>query len=466
MKEHVHFIGIGGTGISAIARLMLEEGYFVSGSDRALTPLASSLQDAGVKIFIGHDPNNISGAHWVIRSSAIPDDNPEVLSARSRGIPVYKRSDFLGRLMQPPKIGVAVAGTHGKTTTTAMIAFILLKLGLDPSYIIGANLLQGNNAHAGNGQAFVIEADEYDRMFLGLRPTIAVITNIEHDHPDIYPTQSDYVSAFEQFSQLVPNHGALIADGTNPGVQRLISNPSLLSTRKVIYGIDPTPEAANERIIGSPLKNDSTDIFSYNVQALIDNRSTTLTLRLRVPGIHNFKNALAALAACALLGVPLEDAANALFEFTGTDRRFNIYTLSSGVTIINDYAHHPTEIQATLNAAHQKFPNSRVWAIWQPHTYSRTKTLLQDFSKSFSIADRVIISKIYASREAQQAFSSAQVVEQMRHPAVEYIPELDEITETLQQLIRPGDVIVVMSAGDADQIVHNLIEKDQIKRVN
>ena len=463
MREHVHFIGIGGTGISAIARLLLEQGYQVSGSDRALSPLANSLRDAGVEVFVGHNPNNVTGAHWVVRSSAIPDDNPEVLSARAKGIPVYKRSDFLGKLMRPPKLGIAVAGTHGKTTTTGMIAFILTKLGQDPSYIIGANLLDGNNAHAGSGKAFVIEADEYDRMFLGLRPTYAIITNIEHDHPDIYPTQSDYMSAFEQFAQLVPLDGALIADGTNPGVVRLLTHPSLAATRKIVTGVGQNPAAFSEQIYGTLRFDGSTELFSYDGLSLIDGKPESFTLQLRVPGLHNFKNALAALAACSLLGVPLQDAALALSEFTGTDRRFNIFPLSNGVTLINDYAHHPTEIQATLLAVRQKFPRSRIWAVWQPHTYSRTKTLLFDFCKSFTTADRVIISKIYASREADQTFSSAQVVEQMRHPAVEYIPELAQITTTLEQLLRPGDVVVVMSAGDADQVVQDLLRKDQKK---
>jgi len=464
MREHIHFIGIGGTGISAIARLLLEQGYQVSGSDRTLSPLANSLRDAGVEVFIGHDPNHVTGAHWVVRSSAISDDNPEVLSARAMGIPVYKRSDFLGRLMQPPKLGIAVAGTHGKTTTTAMIAFILTKLGLDPSYIIGANLLDGNNAHAGSGKAFVIEADEYDRMFLGLRPTYAIITNIEYDHPDIYPTPSDYMSAFEQFAQLVPSEGALIADGTNPGVVRLLSHPSLVSTRRIITSVSQNPAASSEQIFGTLNLDGSTEIFTYDVQSLIEGKPESLTLQLRVPGIHNFKNALAALSVCYLLGVPLQDAARVLSEFTGTDRRFNISPLSNGVTLINDYAHHPTEIQATLLAVRQKFPRSRIWAVWQPHTYSRTKTFLSDFCKSFATADRVIISKIYASRETDQTFSAAQVVEQMRHPAVEYIPELAQITTTLDQLLRPGDVVVVMSAGDADQIIQDLLKKDQKKR--
>lgn len=458
MTEHVHFIGIGGTGISAIARLMLEQGYKVSGSDRALSPLGSALKADGADVRIGHDEKNVIGAQWVVRSSAIPDTNPEVKAARALGIPVYKRADFLGKLMQPPKIGVTVAGTHGKTTTTAMIAFTLIKLGVDPSYIIGANILDGTNAHAGTGAPFVIEADEYDRMFLGLGPKFAVITNVEHDHPDIYPTRSEYFEAFEKFAQMVPATGALIGDSSNSGVLRLLSYPSLMATRKIFYGTTGSPTPSNEYLIGAAISSKEPDFFSYLVQYTLDGVHNELTLNLRIPGYHNLKNALATLAVCYLLGYSIEDSAKVLSEFIGTDRRFNTQKLPNGITLINDYAHHPTEIQATLQAARQNFPRARVWAVWQPHTYSRAKTLFHDFARSFSNADRVIVSKIYASREPEEDFSAESIVEQTRHPAIEYIPELGDITQTLIELVHPNDVVIVMSAGDADKIIRDLAE--------
>lgn len=458
MKEHVHFIGIGGTGISAIARLMLEQGYVVSGSDRALSPLAKSLREDGAEVHIGHAAKNVKGAHWVVRSSAVPDKNPEVQHARELGIPVYKRSDFLGKLMQPPKVGIAVAGTHGKTTTTAMIAFVLSKLSVDPSYIIGANILNGRNAHSGSGAPFVIEADEYDRMFLGLRPKFTVVTNVEHDHPDIYPTESDYFAAFEQFCQLLPADGALIGDSSNPGVRRLMAHPSLTATRKICYGLTDSPAPCVENLIGTPIPSNTSDLFTYEVKTNLNGIQQAITLRLRVPGLHNLKNAMAALAVVSLLGLSLEDASATLADFEGTDRRFNTIESPAGVHLINDYAHHPTEIQATLQAARQKYPKSRVWAVWQPHTYSRTKALFYDFARSFAMADRVIVSKIYASREPDEDFSSSQVVDQMKHPAVEYIPELSDITNTLRELCKPGDVVIVMSAGDADHIIADLAE--------
>lgn len=456
MKEHVHFIGIGGTGISAIARLMLEQGYKVSGSDRALSPLGSALKADGADVRIGHDEKNVTGAEWVVRSSAIPDSNPEVIAAREHGIPVYKRSDFLGKLMQPPKIGVTVAGTHGKTTTTAMIAFTLIKLGVDPSYIIGANLLDGTNAHAGNGAPFVIEADEYDRMFLGLAPKFAIITNVEHDHPDIYPTQSEYIATFEKFAQMVPADGALIGDSSNAGVLRLFSSPSLLATRKIYYGTTDSPAPSGEHLIGASIPSKNPNKFSYAVQYTLNGVHSEVVLDLLVPGIHNMKNALATLAVCSLLGHNIKESAEALSGFIGTDRRFNTQTLPNGLTLVNDYAHHPTEIQATLQATRQKYPNARVWAVWQPHTYSRAKTLFHDFARSFYNADRVIVSKIYASREAEESFSAELIVEQTRHPAIEYIPELSDITQTLIELVHPNDVVIVMSAGDADRIIRDL----------
>src|SRR5512135_3173688 len=232
---HVHFIGIGGSGLSAIARLLRESGYTVTGSDRAMTPFAANLQQAGATVYIGHHPRYVQSADWVVRSSAIPDDNVEVRAAQMAGIPVYKRADFLGKLMAD-KTGIAVAGTHGKTTTTAMLAFVLTEIGRSPSFIVGGVMKNyGVNARAGGGNLFVIEADEYDRMFLGLRPRIAVITNVEHDHPDCYPTYEDMVSAFESFIALLPPTGTLVASIEDPGSAALLNNARHLGRRVVAY---------------------------------------------------------------------------------------------------------------------------------------------------------------------------------------------------------------------------------------
>jgi UDP-N-acetylmuramate--alanine ligase len=452
LPSPIHLIGIGGTGLSAIARLLLEMGYPVTGSDRVLSPLAKSLQEAGAKVFEGHNPQNVQGAGLVIRSSAIPDENPEVQAARAAGIPVLKRADILGQLMEG-RTGVAVAGTHGKTTTTAMIAWILTALGQDPSYIIGsvaANL--GTNAHAGTGDAFVIEADEYDYMFLGLRPTIAVITNIEHDHPDCFPTAEDYFSAFLAFVRQLPPTGLLLACGDDPGAVRLLAEFKSNGRRKLAYGLKGVHTAYIAQYV-SP-----NQCGGFDAQLAIHNQ--VVPLSLQVPGIHNVFNALASVAVADLFGLDAARAAEALGEYRGSDRRFQVRAESGGVTVIDDYAHHPTEIRATLAAARARYPGRKIWAVWQPHTYSRTRTLLNDFAASFIDADHVIVTEVYAAREAAptDGFSAQQVVAVMCYPDVHFTHDLFDATELLLTYLQPGDVLLVLSAGDADQISTQVIQ--------
>jgi len=453
---HVHFIGIGGSGLSAIARFLLEQGYQVSGSDRALSPLADELQKDGVKISIGHAATNVAGAHWVVRSSAIPDDNLEVVAALAAGIPVYKRSDFLGQLMAPPnKDGIAIAGTHGKTTTTAMVAWILDQLGADPSFIIGGVSQNfGVNARAGKGRAFVIEADEYDRMFLGLKPRYAVVTNIEHDHPDIYPTPEEFQAAFVQFARLVPSNGALVVCGEDMGAAQLAEEARRIGTRVIGYRIAENQKTeSGEWILAQNVTANTKGGFSFNAIIRLQTGSDFVAgIQLQVPGLHNVRNALAALGIAGLMGCDLKQAGTALGGFLGTGRRFEIKGEAQGVLVIDDYAHHPTAIRTTLEAARARYPARRIWAVWQPHTYSRTKSLFDDFANSFREADQVIVSEIFASREAKQDFSSEKVVQAMAHQAVHFIPTLPEIRNYLITHLKPGDVLIVMSAGDADQV--------------
>ena len=449
----VHFIGIGGSGLSAIARFLLERGDTVTGSDRVLSPFASELQKAGATVYIGHHPRNITGADWVVRSSAIPDDNPEVRAAELAKIPVYKRADWLGQLMVD-KVGIAVAGTHGKTTTSAMIAWVLTELDRDPSFIVGSTLNNlGVNAHAGKGNAFIIEADEYDRMFLGLKPRIEVVTSIEHDHPDIYPTFEDMYAAFESFVDLLPVDGTLIVCADDSGATSLIKHARQEDKAVVGYTIQ------GEMTINSPnwiqaraLEANSMGGFSFEVASNLTGSPSSVKVDLQVPGIHNVHNALAVLAVVELLGLSAQDAAEALAKFTGTGRRFEIRGEVRGVTIIDDYAHHPTEILATLAAARARYPERRIWAVWQPHTYSRTQTLFIEFSRAFKDADEVIVSEVYASREPKQEFTSAEIVSAMPHASARYIETLKEISQYLIENIQPGDVLLVLSAGDADQI--------------
>jgi UDP-N-acetylmuramate--alanine ligase len=449
----VHFIGIGGSGLSAIARLLLERGDTVTGSDRVLSPFASELQKAGATVYIGHHPRNITGADWVVRSSAIPDENPEVRAAQLAQIPVYKRADFLGQLMVD-KVGIAVAGTHGKTTTTAMIAWALTELNRDPSFIVGSTLNNlGVNAHAGKGNAFVIEADEYDRMFLGLKPRIEVVTSIEHDHPDIYPTLEDMYAAFEAFVGLLPADGTLIVCTDDSGAASLINQAREDGKAVVGYTVQ------GEMTINTPswiqaraLKANSLGGFSFEVASNLTGILSSVKVDLQVPGVHNVRNALAVLAVVELLGLSAQAAAVALAKFSGTGRRFELRGEVGGVTVIDDYAHHPTEILATLAAARARYSGRRICAVWQPHTYSRTKTLFTEFSRAFKDADEVIVSEVYASREPKQDFTAAEIVSAMPHAAARYIETLKEISSYLIEHLQPGDVLLVLSAGDADQI--------------
>jgi UDP-N-acetylmuramate--alanine ligase len=456
----VHFIGIGGSGLSAIARLLKESGYEVTGSDRALSAFAVDLQREGITVYVGHHPRNVGAVDMVIRSSAIPDDNPEVVAARQKGIPVYKRADFLGRLMSE-RLGIAVAGTHGKTTTTAMIAWVLYAMNRDPSFIVGGTLNNLKvNARAGKGNHFVIEADEYDRMFLGLKPQIEVVTNVEHDHPDCYPTYDDMYSAFQSFVDLLPADGSLIVCAEDDGAVSLLSYARRKGLNVTSYSLQ------GEMTINSPqwmqarsLKPNARGGFDFTVMTNVGMTISSVNVSLQVPGEHNIRNAMATLSVAAMLGLSLQQAADALGEFKGTGRRFEVKGEVKGVTVIDDYAHHPTEIRATLAGAKARYPGHRIWAVWQPHTYSRTQTLFFEFSRAFSDADEVLVTEIYASREAKQDFSSAEVVSSMPHPSARYSGSIQETTEYLLKNLRSGDVLLVLSAGDADQISADVLKR-------
>lgn len=450
--ERVHFIGIGGTGLSAIARVLAEQGVSVSGSDRALSPLARELIATGIPVALGHAAENVTGADLVVRSSAIPEDNPEVCAARAKGIPVLKRADFLPYLLKDKRV-LAVAGTHGKTTTAAMLAWVLTALGHDPSFIVGSVVRNlGKNAHAGKSDWFVIEADEYDRMFLGINPWVAIVTYLEHDHPDCFPTFEAYREAFEQFISQTRQGGALLVCGDRPETFELaFSAPEQVQAYS--YALH-TP--AHYRIAdASP---NSQGGFSGTV---LYRGSVLARLDLQVPGEHNLANALATLATIHFLGINPEEAAVALHDFSGSDRRFQILGEEKGVLVINDYAHHPTEIRSTLAAARARYPQRRIWAVWQPHTYSRTRTLFDEFCRAFSDADRVIVTEVYAAREAHENFSASQVVSQMPHSSAIFLPTLEEVTTHLLHELQPGDVLLVLSAGDADRVCAEILHHYQ-----
>ncbi len=449
MKK-VHLIGIGGTGLSAIARVLLENGYTISGSDRQNSAVLQQLAHLGARIFIGHQTENIGLVDLVVRSSAIPDSNPEVIAAIEKGIPVLKRSDFLNQLLADKKC-IAIAGTHGKTTTTAMVAWMLHVLALDPSYIIGSDSKDlGCNAHSGSSIYFVIEADEYDRMFHGLTPYLAVLTNLEHDHPDCYPTMEDYEQAFLTFIDNIVPLGKLILNWDDAGNRQLAK--SLAPQTKVItYGLQDS--SANKFAVQMKLQANGCYGFGFTTES-----GVVVPCTLQVPGKHNVKNAMSALIIAEQLGLSVETAAEALSRFSGTGRRMEIVGVAAGVTIIDDYAHHPTEIRATLSALRDLYPQQRIWTVWQPHTYSRTMTLFDDYKNAFTDTDFLIITAIYAARETNPGFDIQTLADQIVGAQTQHFDNFNAITEYLLHELQPKDVLIVLSAGDAVLINQTVFE--------
>ena len=452
--EHIHFIGIGGTGLSAIATVLLEQGYTVSGSDLTESNLFEAVQKAGGTVTLGHMAENISGADLVVRSSAIPENNVEVQAALEAEIPVLKRSEFMGRMMADKEV-LAVAGSHGKTTTTSMLVWILSSLGMDPSFIVGGVVRNlGTNARSGQGKQFVIEADEYDYMFWGLNPDRAVITNVEHDHPDIFPTSQSFDEAFEGFVKNLKPDGSLVLCGDDPGALRL---KKLLSAdqKLVIYG-----SSGNELDYSAEnLRVNHNAGIDFEIRVKASGQESTLPVSIQIPGEHNVLNALAAFVVADGLGLDRQEIARVLGEFQGSERRFDIRGEYQGVLIVDDYAHHPTEIMKTLQAARDTYPTRRIWAVWQPHTYSRTITLFDKFCGSFEKADRVVVLDVYPARESKpEGFRISDLVSSIKHDRVQHVPGIEQAVELLKVELQPADLLLVFTAGDAIEI-NQQIEK-------
>ncbi len=442
---HLHLVGIGGSGMSAIAQVLLGRGFVVSGSDQQANERTDALQAAGATLYLGHHAEQIAGAEALVISSAVPEDNPEVVAARQQGLPVLKRSGLLGLLMQG-LTGIAVAGSHGKTTTTGMIAQILLTADLDPTFIIGSELPSlGTNGRFGEGDYFVVEADEYDHMFLGLRPVLAVVTNLEHDHPDVFPTDAAYHDAFRRFVALLPENGRLITCHDDQGVRDLLEAIQPPPPQVLTYGLTPGAD-----LIASEIRPNQLGGVDFMVQ---QGEELVGLARLRLPGDHNVRNALAAMAAALDLGLDFATIRQALADFGGMKRRFQVTGEVGGVTVIDDYAHHPTEIRATLAAARQRYPGRRLWAVWQPHTFSRTKMLLPAFATCFNDADRVVALDIYRSRETDTlGIDTAVVVQAMNHAQAVHTPSHREAADYILDRVRPEDVVLTLGAGDGNLV--------------
>ncbi|MGE5701394.1 MAG: UDP-N-acetylmuramate--L-alanine ligase [Clostridia bacterium] len=442
--QHVHFVGIGGYGMSAIARVLIDLGYKVTGSDVAMNDLAKKLEARGAIVHIGHAAEQIEGADLVVYSTSISEDNAEVVAARSKGIPVLHRSQMLAKIMNERK-GVAVAGAHGKTTTTSMIAHVLEESGVDPTYIIGGELMNaGTNAKAGKSDLVIAEADESDGSFLEYRPTYEVITNIEPDHLEHFDGDFGKLkAAYAAFLSHLKPEGTAVVCVDDEDVRELLPN---VAGRVVGYSIDPTffglAQYRAEQIV----------MGDCQISCTIWHEETLLgQLQLYVPGKHNIANALAATIICLEAGVTFDQIAKALATFRGAKRRFQIIGEEQGVLVVDDYAHHPTEIRATLNGA--KASGRRVIAIFQPQRYTRTYFLMEEFSRAFAEADEVIIVDIYspAGEKKIEGVSSQVLVDKIRtnsHPRAEYIPTKEAVQEHLLQTVREGDLVLTMGAGD------------------
>ena len=462
-ETRVHFIGIGGTGMSGIASILLDLGYKISGSDLQSTIITRRLVNKGAMIFKGHHSSHISGANLVVISSAINDKNKELVAARENNIEIIPRAEMLSRIMQQSH-RIAVSGTHGKTTTTSMISLILEKMSLDPTIAIGGEVNDiGGNAKLGNGDYIVVEADESDGSFLLLNPNLAIVTNIENDHLDYFTHLGRTKESFSQFMSKVPDDGCIIYGFDCPNTREII-NQNAFKKRVLSYGFHP--EARIRAINPCLSKNTSSSEIHYQQQKLG-------SLQLNIPGYHNISNALAAIATAMELGISFEDTRDILFHFKGVKRRQELIANFNGaLMIIDDYGHHPSEIKATLKAIRLGWPGRRMITVFQPHRYSRTKLLLEQFGSAFEDTDMVIINDIYPANEKPIIDISSELVydkvQEEKKAGVYYYPGQRETISFLKEAIHQGDIVITMGAGDVWKIGKELAKefnRTEIKQV-
>jgi UDP-N-acetylmuramate--alanine ligase len=454
--KRVHFVGIGGCGMSGLARMLLDHGAIVSGSEPKPNPQTFDLTKRGASISrdqLGELLN--AQTDLVVRTAAVPDNNREMQAARAYGLPTIKYADLLGQVMAE-RFGIAVAGTHGKSTTTAMIAFALIEAGTDPSFVVGGTVPQlGGGSRSGMGTAFVAEACEYDRSYHKLAPKVAIITNIEEDHLDCYKSIDDIVESFRVFARLVPDDGLILANGPDPRVLQALAG---IKTPTELVGLSPgfSWSTAPTGIVRGCHRG----TISYKGKVVAD-------LTMSVAGLHNLFNGTMAVAACAAYGVDPAVAAEAVGRFTGVDRRMTeVGTVNGergGAIVVDDYGHHPTEIRATLAAIREKYSPKRLFCVFQPHQHSRTRFLLEDFATSFSAADETIVPDIYFVRDSEaerQSVSAKDLVDRVNNAgqSARHIPDFKQIVKFLAGQVGQGDVVVTMGAGNVWEIGRDLVE--------
>ena len=439
--QHIHFVGIGGIGMSGIAEVLANLGFRVTGSDQKKSEVTARLEALRVEVTEGHAAENVGDAHVVVRSTAVRDDNPEIIEARRRSIPVIPRAEMLAELMRMKPYTVACAGSHGKTTTTSMVATVLGTAGLDPTFVVGGIVRSyRSNARLGKSELMVVEADESDRSFLMLTPMIAVVTNIDREHMDYYHDMEDVRKCFADFVNKVPFYGAAVLCLDDPHVQAVIPK---VERRRITYGM-----SAQADISAHDINYDQSFGSTFTVLSGIEALGR---VSLRVPGKHNVYNSLAAIATGLELDVPFDTIAHALSEFSGAERRFQFKGEEKGVTVVDDYGHHPTEIKATLSAARIGAPNRRIVVLFQPHRYTRTNDLMDEFASAFNNADVLFVTDIYAASEPPIEGVDAEVltrrIKSYGHKNAEYIGELESAAATLGEVVREGDLVITLGAG-------------------
>ena len=447
---HVYFIGIGGISMSGLAEILLKEGFTISGSDARESALTIHLEKAGAKVFYGQTADHITeDIDVVVYTAAIHDDNPEFAAAKAANLPMLARAELLGQIMRNYPTAIAVAGTHGKTTTTSMLSTILLKAKKDPTITVGGILPQiGGNIRVGHSDTFLTEACEYTNSFLSFYPTVGIILNIEADHMDFFKNLQEIRTSFHRFAALLPEDGLLVLDSAIEHPEEITKD---IRARVITCGL-----TGNEDYTAKDITYNEKGCASFT---LYHKGNALGIVSLLVPGIHNVSNALSALSASLELGIDFEKAVLGLLDFQGTERRFQYKGMVNGITIIDDYAHHPTEITATLKAA-LHYPHRDIWCVFQPHTYTRTQAFLTDFAKALSLADHVVLTDIYAAREINTiGITSLALKEELEKlgKQCDYFSSFDEIEKFLLKKCMHGDLLITMGAGDVLNIGENLL---------